>query len=183
MELSAGSWLVLAPLALLLLLLLAVPVRVGLHYGQSGFFDRVFVSVQVWVLSYRFALPAVRFLPGFEHPGENASRPQASPRLVSARRRAIQRATRRIERFEWRTRLSAGDAALTCWCTGLLWALKGALVGYLGRRHSFLTRPAIEVVPLDGGMGLGVELSCIFRFTVGEIILALLVGAFDAQRG
>src|SRR5690606_32357830 len=131
----------------------------------------------------RFALPLSIFIARFSRRGKGASPGQQAPRLAAAVRRALARATRRIERFEWKTHLGTGDAATTSLSAGALWSLKGTLLGLLARRHSFVDPPDFAVIPRYGGAILLVELSCIFRFTVGEIILALLIGALDAQRG
>lgn len=181
LELGAGHWLALTALALLPFLLL-MPVRVGFRFGQGGAFDHIDVSVRVGPVALLFALPVSMLLSRFANRGKGASVRQ-SPRLAGAMKRAAARATRRIERFEWKTHLGTGDAATTCWGAGVLWSLKGTLLGFLRRRHCFVEPPRIEVVPRYGGVSLAVELSCIFRFTVGEIILALLMGALDPQRG
>lgn len=76
-----------------------------------------------------------------------------------------------IERLEWRTELGTGDAAATSLLAGVLWAIKSTVIGALLREHVFLEAPKIRVVPDYRRVGLAFEIRCIFRFTLGEIIL------------
>lgn len=183
LEPSAGRWLGLAALALCALCALcAWPVRVGLHYGHGGAAGRVVVSVRLWPLTLRYSLSITTLLSsiasrGQGHPAHSAGR------VAGAIRRALLQATRRVERFEWKTRITLSDAASRCLGAGALWALKGTLIGLLARGLTFLNPPVIEVDPQDGPPGLGVELSCIFRSNVGEIIVALLSGVLHSKKG
>lgn len=180
LEPSAGRWLVVGALALLALC--AWPVRVGVHYGHGGADGRVFVTVHLWPLNFRYSVTLATFLSGLA--SRSGGSPRRAPgRAAGAARRAFLQATRRIERLEWRTRLVSSDAAVRCLGTGALWALKGTLIGLIGRGRTFLKPPVIEVEPRGGPPGLSVELSCIFRSHVGEIIVALLRGAFHAEKG
>lgn len=78
-----------------------------------------------------------------------------------------------IERLEWHTGLGTGDAALTASLYGGLWALKTNVVAWLRRRFEFMHPPLLRVAPNFEETGLFLELTCIFRFTLGDIIVAV----------
>lgn len=81
---------------------------------------------------------------------------------------------RRVERLTWRTVVGTGDAAATSYVTGSLWTFKSILIGWLRRHYTFLTAPVCNVVPDFDRSCLALEVSCIFRFTIGEIIVAVV---------
>lgn len=81
---------------------------------------------------------------------------------------------RSIDILEWHTKIGSGDAATTSYLIGGLWAVKSTLVGWLRSRYVFLSQPLYSAVPDYETAGLALEVRCIFRFTIGEIILALV---------
>ncbi len=80
----------------------------------------------------------------------------------------------RIERFSFRTVVGTGDAAVTSYVTGSLWAMTSILTAWLRRRYRFLSAPVYHVVPDFDRSRIALEIDCIFRFTIGEIIVAIV---------
>ena len=152
-------------------------------------------KVEVPVVEWLFLEggPGVRFSTAWEHtPGPEGGRkvkeeipvPKLPERLPPLRRIvSIVLQVVRINswlfgkinctRFSWKTRLACGDAALTGIGGGLLWGLKGWMMGNIHRNVNMLdTRAEINVFPEFEGQGLVTEFHCIFNLRVGYIIIA-----------
>ncbi|MGE5528915.1 MAG: DUF2953 domain-containing protein [Patescibacteria group bacterium] len=80
--------------------------------------------------------------------------------------------------LDWRTTLGLGEAALTAWSAGLLWAVKSAIVSALGRRYGMpRKRLGVSVIPsFADGRRLVTDLDCIFTLRMGHIIAASVRG-------
>lgn len=78
---------------------------------------------------------------------------------------------RRCERFEWSTTIGAGDAYVTALASGAMWSVIGALLPLLRRRFRLMKKPVLRVNPDFKRPGFHLELSCIFRFNLGQIML------------
>lgn len=194
MGVDATSWLGIALLAASLgaavAFLLLIPVGVGFHVNLTN-------EARVWLLlSIRgkilarvcLSRPNHRSARGSKGPtGQDGPEPatKANRSLIDRTTRTIgivQRvyhivrpALRTIERLEWRTEVGAGDAAATGLLAGALWALKGAIVGFLLRHHRFLEPPELRVAPFYRDVRLALEIRCIFRLTLGDIIRAAML--------
>ncbi|HLS91271.1 MAG TPA: DUF2953 domain-containing protein [Limnochordia bacterium] len=190
---DATSWLETAFLAASLgaavAFLLLIPVGVGFHVNLTN-------EARVWLLlSIRgkilarvcLSRPNHRSARGSKGPtGQDGPEPatKANRSLIDRTTRTIgivQRvyhivrpALRTIERLEWRTEVGAGDAAATGLLAGAFWALKGAVVGFLLRDHRFLEPPKLWVAPFYRDVRLALEIRCIFRLRLGDIIRAAM---------
>lgn len=193
MGVDATSWLETAFLAASLgaavAFLLLIPVGVGFHVNLTN-------EARVWLLlSIRgkilarvcLSRPNHRSARGSKGPtGQDGPEPatKANRSLIDRTTRTIgivQRvyhivrpALRTIERLEWRTEVGAGDAAATGLLAGAFWALKGAVVGFLLRDHRFLEPPKLWVAPFYRDVRLALEIRCIFRLRLGDIIRAAM---------
>jgi len=182
----AVSFLLLAAAALWL------PLRLGFSYRSARGEEaaRLVLVLGAGPLTARIPLGGRDGRPAARAPGSARARPGTAPPSGPAApiqrvRRILRRlrpALRVIERLEWRTELGTGDAAATAVLTGVLWALKSALVGFLARERAFLRRPEIRVLPDYRRTVLAFEISCIFRFTLGDIIRGARAARAIAQR-
>lgn len=187
---NATSWQWIALSAALLgalALALTVPVGVGFHFGHRG-------ETQLWLL-FRIGSIKARVALLRSHATTNVTRDvppnqndrkrveQAVPfidraarmiRLAEKAYRITRPAFRTIERLEWRTELGTGDAAATSLLAGALWAFKSTVVGVLYRHHTFLEAPRLMVAPDYDRERLALEIRCIFRLRLGDIILAAI---------
>lgn len=74
--------------------------------------------------------------------------------------------------FIWETELGFADYALTGVTTGLLWAGKGVVLGYLSRFLKMDSRNMrVRVTPLFGGQRWESRINCIFTTRLGHIII------------
>jgi hypothetical protein len=74
--------------------------------------------------------------------------------------------------FTWRTELGFADYALTGMATGLLWAGKGILLGYLNRLVKMDSRQVqVCIEPFFGGRRLESSVNCIITTHLGHIII------------
>ena len=179
---EAPGWLPATLLGLLgLVALLAVPIRAGFSISHGAGATRLLLCLDLPLI------PAVRVrvpVGGLQidaspagQPGRRTGRargsrhPQAVPFRIAL---AFAARVRHIERFEWRTVVGAGDAAATSILAGALWAVKATLLAALFGRYRFLAPPRCSVQPDYGRPRFALQVSCIFRFTFGEVIVALV---------
>jgi hypothetical protein len=77
-----------------------------------------------------------------------------------------------IEEFEWYTTIGTGDAGSTGIFSGLLWTIKGSLVGLVGQLMNLNQPPKIEVHPSFQMPIVRTNLQCMFSFRMGKAMLA-----------
>lgn len=77
------------------------------------------------------------------------------------------------DRFYCKICLGTDDAAATCLLIGCLRALNGALLVWLRPFIHFSTAPVVQFVPVFGDPALAVDLKCIFRIRLGNVINAM----------
>lgn len=78
----------------------------------------------------------------------------------------------KIFRLEWVTVVGAGDAALTGLFSGVLWGIKGTVLGVLGQNFSLRTRPLIHVSPDFQREIAETRFLCMIQFRLGHAIFA-----------
>ena len=177
--------------ALALTLILAAPVRVGFRVRATG------SDVKVRAL-YHLGGPvrgSVRIpsMAWFLRPQQALGRGSArgAPGGAWSRRKAVLVVSalrfslavfRRIDRLDWATRVGTGDAATTSWLAGLLWGLKSASVSFLSRRVTWLSPPRLSVTPDFDRACFDLDLTCIFRFRIGDVIIAAISYVFGRLR-
>ncbi|MEW9671057.1 DUF2953 domain-containing protein [Ammoniphilus sp. 3BR4] len=89
----------------------------------------------------------------------------------------------KCERFEWYTRVGVGDAASTAMVTGLFWGVKTTLVGAITRYIALRTTPRINVVPAYYTTEMDTRFLCIFRYRIGNSIIAVVRILFKLIKG
>lgn len=83
----------------------------------------------------------------------------------------------KFSRFTWGTVLGLEDAALTGMATGILWGIKGTILGLLQRSYKFdRTKHHVMVLPSYNLPGWETMLDCIFTVRMGHIILGGIKG-------
>jgi len=79
------------------------------------------------------------------------------------------------KRFAWDTTVGLKDYAATGIATGLLWALKGYIIGCLSRWLRILPPgPRFRVVPKFGKTDFEISLDCILETRLGHIMIQLM---------
>lgn len=81
-------------------------------------------------------------------------------------------------RFEWRTNIGFGDAAVTGWVSGILWMLKPLLLGKLSSLVSLTKRPVVMVQPEFNEKRFDTDFDCIFEVRMGHIMVTGIKLAF-----
>jgi len=90
----------------------------------------------------------------------------------------------KFSRFAWGTVLGLEDAALTGTATGILWGMKGTMIGLLQRSYKFdRNKPHVMVLPSYNIPGWETMLDCIFDIKVGHIILGGIKGFIHSNKG
>lgn len=79
-----------------------------------------------------------------------------------------------IHKLEWKTVIGVGDAAQTGMATGVLWSLKGSLVGILSVYTKLKAKPDLAITPFFQEVFLRTSVICIFSFRIGHAILGAL---------
>lgn len=174
------NWWIWTGVAVALALILIVPVRIGFRVRAFG------AEVDVFAL-YHLGGPlrgSVRIpsFKSFKGPQRAVTRRPFASNVWRRRKWALIVLTlrlalaflRRIDHLDWKTRVGTGDAAYTSWCAGLLWALKSGVVSILSNYVTWLSPPRFHVAPDYEQTYFHADLTCIFRFRVGEIIVAAI---------
>ncbi|MBO8170424.1 MAG: DUF2953 domain-containing protein [Bacillaceae bacterium] len=78
----------------------------------------------------------------------------------------------KVDELKWHTSIGTGDAAETGLLSGIIWSVKGALVGVVSQYFSLRTVPRLHVSPSYQSPSLSVQFSCIVRFRVGHAMVA-----------
>ncbi|MDB5054399.1 MAG: hypothetical protein JWM44_2449 [Bacilli bacterium] len=76
--------------------------------------------------------------------------------------------------FRWDTRVGIGDAAETALTTGVIWAVKSSLFGYVFHYVKLDTKPIISVQPQYNDMEFSTKLSCVAKIRIGYMLFAFL---------
>ncbi|KSU83647.1 Protein of unknown function [Fictibacillus enclensis] len=79
-----------------------------------------------------------------------------------------------ITDVKWNSRFGLGDAASTAVASGLVWALKGNVLGLLSHIVRLKGIPTIGVVPVYQGTLTQTRLSCMISFKIGHAIVVML---------
>ncbi len=77
-----------------------------------------------------------------------------------------------IKHFEWHSLVGVGDAAHTGIITGVLWTIKGSIVGMLSNFLRMKEMPILSVTPHFQLAIIQTRITCIFQFRIGYAILA-----------
>ena len=89
----------------------------------------------------------------------------------------------KCEKFEWHTRVGVGDAASTAMVTGLFWGVKTTLFGAFAHYIALRTTPRINVVPAYYSTEVDTRFLCIFRYRIGNSIIAVVRILFKLIKG
>jgi hypothetical protein len=76
----------------------------------------------------------------------------------------------KVSNLYWDTYIGLGDAASTGVAAGMLWTVKGSLIGFLGAKMKVIQTPQLSVHPLFQMHYAQTKLSCIFSFKIGYAI-------------
>lgn len=78
------------------------------------------------------------------------------------------------ERLKCKITYGSEDAAQTGMMVGAFWAVSGLAINGIRRHLAFLRRPEIKIIPSFGKNSFDIDFLCIFRLTVGHVIIASL---------
>jgi hypothetical protein len=76
--------------------------------------------------------------------------------------------------LRWDTRLGIGDAAETALATGMLWAVKSTLFGYIFQYVHLETKPKISIQPRYNHPEFSTEFSCHANIRIGFLFYSML---------
>lgn len=76
-----------------------------------------------------------------------------------------------IHKLEWNSSFGLGDAARTGMATGVLWSLKGSIVGILAHYMRLKSKPVLNITPHFLENVVRTKVICIFSFRIGHAIL------------
>lgn len=174
--------------------LLLTPIRFGFKYDHRDDQDviQLRLALGVWPRftltipfrkTVRWSKKAKRRFFQMPRAVQTAMRKTVTRRVVRLLTRPIPSVFRVVEHLDWKTVIGTGDAALTSWAAGALWFVKSTVMARLAHALTFVTAPKLEVTPDYRRACLHMEVACIFRFTIGEIIIAALPWSARRYRG
>lgn len=88
----------------------------------------------------------------------------------------------KLEHFEWRTGIGTGEAADTGVFSGLIWAVKGSIVGTLSHLLTLRAAPRLRVDLAFQQPFLSTHLVCIVRLRIGHAIIAAIRMLFNYRK-
>lgn len=80
----------------------------------------------------------------------------------------------RFHQFNWSTEIGAGEAGTTGIICGVLWTVKGVLMGLITNKCSLKCNPDIRVVPLFQHKYIHSKMDCIVSIRLAQAIYAFL---------
>lgn len=88
----------------------------------------------------------------------------------------------RVQSFNWNTSIGLGEAELTGLSTGILFSLKGILLGILTTYVTFSKDIRMNVTPIYQGEGINSELNVRLSFRLGKLIILFIPIYFILRR-
>ena len=76
--------------------------------------------------------------------------------------------------FRWDTRLGIGDAAETALATGMLWAVKSTMFGYIFQYVHLEAKPQLSIQPQYNRLEFSTEFSCHANIRLGFLFYSML---------
>ncbi|WP_096202677.1 DUF2953 domain-containing protein [Bacillus sp. FJAT-45350] len=80
-----------------------------------------------------------------------------------------------VHKFEWKSLIGVSDASHTGIVAGVVWSLKGGIVGIVGNYMKIKEKPIIMIQPHFQAMISKTDLKCIISFRIGHAIKAGLL--------
>ncbi|ALC89667.1 hypothetical protein AM500_07735 [Bacillus sp. FJAT-18017] len=77
-----------------------------------------------------------------------------------------------VRKFDWKTAIGTGDAAVTGMLAGAVWAVKGSIAGLVHHHMKLKVKPSLHVTPYFQYRIAGTMLACMFTFRAGKAISA-----------
>jgi hypothetical protein len=130
------------------------------------------------------ALDVINMLAGSD-PNDDKNRSLGSPTLhLFTGPFFFLRYIRVCEKLVWKSKIGSSDPAFAGILTGLAWSVKSTLYSVLTRKIRFLAPPVFNVETDFDHPSFETSFSCIFRFTLGEIMHVIVKDKFkEWQKG
>ncbi|MCM3759642.1 DUF2953 domain-containing protein [Alkalihalobacillus oceani] len=80
-----------------------------------------------------------------------------------------------LNQLDWHTVFGVGEAAMTAQLSGVIWGLKGSIVGLISHYVKVRQLPKLQVDPRFQEVITQVSFSCMFSFRIGHAIVAGLM--------
>lgn len=197
------TWMIIIAILLILFCIIIVTkVKVQTMYRHRKDDDLLEVKVYVWwIRVYTFSAPVIKldddsFSLEVEEeqqigPTESKKKGRITPQIVVEKLRLlrdfldhvvglhkiIKRFLKKVKvhNFEWHSGIGVADAAYTAQLTGVVWSLKGAIVGVLSKYMRLQQMPKLSVEPHFQMMITHTNLSCMISFRIGQAMIAGLM--------
>ncbi|WP_096189731.1 DUF2953 domain-containing protein [Evansella halocellulosilytica] len=77
-----------------------------------------------------------------------------------------------VNKLSWYTEIGTGDAAITGSISGIIWGIKGNLIGIFSNLFRLDVSPSIEVIPKFQEVEVATQFECMVSYRIGHAILA-----------
>ncbi len=186
----------------MLVLLIAIStLRVDIHYVHNGDDDELNAKFVLWkIIRYSLKVPVIAIdketaTVVFEEEEDSAvghkeKKDKMSPRDMLYDIKQFQRflkhvvgfhtivrhflMTVSVNRLSWKSVIGTTDASLSGSISGLLWAVKGNVVGVIGNYMRMRTLPYMAIQPVYNMVISRTELKCMITFRMGHAIIAAI---------
>ncbi|HEU4963801.1 MAG TPA: DUF2953 domain-containing protein [Bacilli bacterium] len=193
-------WGILLLLGVLLALLLLIPLHVEVHYKRENKDDRLHIGVRALfgLIKLGYDVPILTMMERTGKIGFKKEPAEATPKQkkgwvtltveklhkifeeiekvrkrISKYKGAIKRLTKsyEVESYKWYTMFGTGDAADTATISGLLWALKGFIGGYVYTYFRVKKRLQYTVKPHFQAKGFRMDFAMRIKIHLGKTII------------
>ncbi|MDV2684761.1 DUF2953 domain-containing protein [Alkalihalophilus lindianensis] len=198
------TWLliILGILLVLFIILVVTKIKIEMTYKHNNDDDLLKVDVYLWWMRvYAFEAPLIKL--NDESPAiiveeeENIAGSKSKKdkkitiqtiihdihlaerwiRHIVGLNRIVRRFLRHIHfyKFDWYSEVGVGDAAFTGSVAGVVWSLKGSIVGLVGNHVKMHRMPNLSVTPHFQAVVSHTYFSCMFTFRIGHAIFVGLL--------
>ncbi|WP_078555495.1 DUF2953 domain-containing protein [Bacillus alkalicellulosilyticus] len=198
------NWVIAALVLLLIFFLILVVTKITIHitYYHHGVDDELVVRMQAWkIITYTMKLPLIKIdddsasvIVEEEHgvgEADSKKKLKITPEYLVEKFRQLKEFLQHIVGFhkivrkflrkvsvrdiKWNSQIGIHDAALTGFLSGMIWSVKGGIIGIISNYFRLLEKPKLSITPNFQRKVTRTDFSCIISFRLGHAIIAGLL--------
>lgn len=198
------SMIIIAILLLIILLLIVTKIHISISYNHDGDNDELKIQLTAWkFIKYTIKVPLIKIDENspaivvkqkqkasanviqdekklkftIEYMVEQVKKIREFIEHITGFYRIIKRLLKRmnINEFQWKSEIGTSDAALTGVLTGLLWSMKGTVIGIFSYYMNLREHPKLEITPNFQTAISKTHIKCMISFRLGHAIFAGLL--------
>ena len=183
----------------IIIFMLVTKIHVTIIFFNENQNDHLQVGMKAWygLISYTYRVPVIKGNDesfgvtmkeetGLENKKKDERKKEVTPSTVMERIRTFQTIIHHVtdfypivkrflshihvKKFEWKSEVGTGDAAVTGMLAGMVWTIKGCAIAIMSQYIKLKEKPIINVKPSFQKTVSATRLECIFSIRVGYAI-------------